>query len=93
MSARRSRGGSAEPPAVPDAASGMSAAFNLAGAPPHRLVQALSAASQRNPTPRNPGEAAFDRWLNRELTRLYDDALSEPVPDELMRLIDGAAKK
>lgn len=93
MSARRSRGGDAEPPAVPDAAAGMSAAFHLAGAPPHGLVQARSATNPRNPAARNPGEAAFDRWLNRELTRLYDDALSEPVPDELMRLIDGAAKK
>lgn len=35
-----------------------------------------------------PAIAAFDRWLNRELTQLYDSALAEPVPDELLRLLD-----
>lgn len=36
-----------------------------------------------------PDEAAFDLWLRRELTRLYDDALHEPVPEELLRLLRG----
>lgn len=39
--------------------------------------------------PAEPGEVAFDRWLKKELGRLYDDALSEPVPEELRRLLDG----
>jgi hypothetical protein len=29
----------------------------------------------------------FDRWLNRQLHRLYDPVLAEPVPDEIMRLL------
>lgn len=50
----------------------------------------MSASQQ--PTEKGPGtvaDTAFDRWLRGELTRLYDDALSEPVPDELLRLLDG----
>jgi hypothetical protein len=44
----------------------------------------------RGPHPQpggDPGEAAFDRWLREELGRLYDRALSEPVPEELARLL------
>ncbi len=49
-----------------------------------------------------PADAVFDRWLRGELTRLYDSALSEPLPEDLLRLLqnpmppaspkDGAAK-
>jgi hypothetical protein len=31
---------------------------------------------------------AFDIWLRRSLHRLYDDAAREPVPPELLRLIE-----
>ncbi len=30
-------------------------------------------------------DQGFDRWLNRQLHRLYDPVLSEDVPDEIMR--------
>ncbi|MGX9962313.1 hypothetical protein ACVFYP_03265 [Roseomonas sp. F4] len=33
---------------------------------------------------------AFDRWLQAELARRYDDALAEPVPDELLRLLQAS---
>ena len=33
-------------------------------------------------------ERGFDRWLNRQLHRRYDQVLTEPVPDELLRLLD-----
>jgi hypothetical protein len=33
-------------------------------------------------------ERGFDRWLNRQLHRLYDPVLAEDVPDEIMRLLD-----
>lgn len=70
-----------EPPPSPDAPAGMSAELRISGA------------LQRAATPINPGgapgpgDAAFDRWLQRELSKLYDDALSEPVPDDLLRLL------
>ena len=34
-----------------------------------------------------PGEA-FDLWLQRGLHRIFDDVASEPIPDELLRLIE-----
>ena len=29
----------------------------------------------------------FDLWLQANLQRLYDEALAEPVPEELLRLV------
>ncbi|WP_439596928.1 hypothetical protein [Falsiroseomonas sp.] len=37
--------------------------------------------------PPAPPPAAFERWLQVELTRRYDQALAEPVPEELLRLL------
>jgi hypothetical protein len=31
---------------------------------------------------------AFDRWLHRQLHALYDSIACEPLPDELIALID-----
>lgn len=40
------------------------------------------------PPPKPPkGEAAFDIWLQRGLHQLFDDVAREPVPEELLRLI------
>lgn len=33
----------------------------------------------------------FDHWLSRDLHRLYSVMLAEPIPAELLRLIDEAA--
>jgi Anti-sigma factor NepR len=33
-------------------------------------------------------DRGFDRWLNRQLHRLYDPVLGEAVPDEMMRLLE-----
>ncbi len=34
-----------------------------------------------------PNSAVLDTWLRTELSRLYDSALTEPVPEELLRLL------
>lgn len=36
---------------------------------------------------RRPGNA-FDLWLQRGLHQLFDDVANEPVPEELLRLIE-----
>ena len=36
---------------------------------------------------------AFDIWLQRGLHQLYDDIAQEPVPEELLRLIEEDRKK
>jgi hypothetical protein len=38
-------------------------------------------------------DTAFDVWLTRGLHQLFDDVAREPIPDELLRLIDGDRKK
>ena len=38
-------------------------------------------------------DAAFDIWLNRSLHRLYDRVAEEPVPAELLKLIQDDLEK
>jgi hypothetical protein len=38
-------------------------------------------------------ERGFDRWLNRKLHEIYDEVLTEAVPDYMMRLVDEFASK
>ena len=33
-------------------------------------------------------EVAFDLWLQRGLHQMFDDVMREPIPDELLRLIE-----
>ena len=36
----------------------------------------------------SPG-SAFDVWLERGLHKLFDDVAGEPIPPELLQLIEG----
>ena len=36
---------------------------------------------------------AFDVWLNRGLHQIYDDVANEPIPEELLKLIEDGRKK
>lgn len=38
-------------------------------------------------------DAAFDVWLQRSLHQLYDTVAREPIPDELLRLIEADRAK
>ncbi len=58
--------------------------------------------SMRPPLPKKPPnhaarpskpEAAFDLWLNCSLHQMFDDVAQEPIPDELLRLIEDDRKK
>ena len=40
-----------------------------------------------------PEQILFDRWLRRELSRLYDPILQEPVPDQLQQLLEAASRR
>ncbi len=35
-------------------------------------------------------ERPFDMWLRKQLHAMYDEIASEPLPDELLKLIDRA---
>lgn len=38
-------------------------------------------------------DAAFDLWLHRSLHQLYDSVAREPIPEELMKLIEEDRNK
>jgi hypothetical protein len=38
---------------------------------------------------RSKPRAAFDVWLDRGLHSMFDQVANEPVPEELLRLIEG----
>ena len=40
-----------------------------------------------------PTERPFDMWLQKQLHAMYDEIAAEPLPDELLNLIDHDAKK
>jgi hypothetical protein len=49
------------------------------------------------PRPRHRGDkepgTAFDAWLQRGLHALFDDVTREPIPEELLRLIEDDRRK
>lgn len=52
--------------------------------------------SKRPQTPRKqakPVSAAFEVWLNRGLHQLYDGVAQEPIPEELLKLIEEDREK
>ncbi len=44
--------------------------------------------SQSTSPRKGKGENAFDMWLQRGLHQMFDEAASEPIPEELLRLIE-----
>lgn len=71
----------AEPMAGRGAPAAMSAQLLSEVAPPRRAA----------PVPVSPREDAFEAWLRHELGRLYNAAMTEPVPEALTRLLDSRA--
>jgi hypothetical protein len=53
----------------------------------------VNVSSQARPDPDATSEAAFDLWLQRSLHQLFDKVAKEPIPEELLRLIDEDRKK
>lgn len=60
-------------------------------------TEAVAVASPAHPTvaPHTGGlpadGEALDAWLRAELSRLHDDVLAEPVPLDMLRLLQEAA--
>lgn len=52
-----------------------------------RMTKGKSKQSSPSQKQSRPADAAFDVWLNRSLHQLYDDVAKEPVPEELLKLI------
>lgn len=45
------------------------------------------------PTTSRKADSAFDRWLRRGLHELYDEVAKEPIPPEILKLIEDDEKK
>ena len=59
----------------------------------HPAPQLFPSQAQSLPMSRpDQDSTAFDRWLKRELSRLFDPVLNEPVPENLRRLLEAAAR-
>ena len=51
---------------------------------PRRAADAARSAAK-------PAERPFDMWLHKQLHAMYDEIASEPLPNELVNLIDRDA--
>ena len=58
-----------------------------------RMTQRKSKQPQTTRKQVKPVIPAFDIWLQRSLHQLYDDIAQEPIPDELLKLIEEDRKK
>lgn len=58
-----------------------------------RMTQRKSKQPQASRKQAKPVVAAFDIWLQRGLHQLYDDIAREPIPDELLKLIEEDREK
>lgn len=52
------------------------------------MKQRKDKAIRARPAKQQDREDAFDIWLQRSLHKLFDEVAKEPVPDELLRLIE-----
>ncbi|MGI4745433.1 MAG: NepR family anti-sigma factor [Janthinobacterium lividum] len=43
--------------------------------------------SQLPPKKKRRTDSAFDQWLQRGLHQMFDDVANEPVPEDLLKLI------
>ena len=59
-----------------------------------RTTKANGAGGDRSRTPPKPTrERPFDMWLQKQLHSMYDEIAAEPLPEDLLNLIDKDADK
>lgn len=71
---------------------GMSGMAELEAPPPSGADSMAEREQPRKsaaPAPKAGVDAAFEIWLHRGLHQLYDSVAQEPVPDELLKLIEA----
>jgi hypothetical protein len=54
-------------------------------------AQDRTASNGAGPRKKNAEERPFDLWLHKQLNAMYDEIASEPLPDELIGLINRDA--
>ena len=88
---RRKSGAPDDPPKViePDA-SQAGATADEAGRVERAKIVSIVGKSKGG---REPPKTAFDVWLKRGLHQMFDDVAKEPIPEELLRLINADRPK
>ncbi len=56
-------------------------------------MRGKSSNSGKGDNPVDPKSKAFDIWLNRGLHQIYDDVANEPIPEDLLKLIEDDKNK
>lgn len=56
-------------------------------------VQTPASDARGRKRPKAAPDAAFDVWLHRGLHAMFDEVAKEPIPDELIRLIEADRRK
>ena len=57
-------------------------------AKPVKPVQAAAGEAAARQPAKPPAERPFDMWLQKQLHAMYDEIASEPLPNDLVNLID-----
>ncbi len=57
------------------------------------MTQRKSPPPNRPSKQSRPSDSAFDIWLNRGLHKMFDDVANEPIPEELLKLIEEDRNK
>ncbi|GAN63954.1 hypothetical protein AA0313_2252 [Acetobacter indonesiensis NRIC 0313] len=52
----------------------------------HRMEKFMDESPAKKP--KKTSDQAFDLWLKRGLHQLFDDVANEPIPEELLKLIE-----
>ena len=60
---------------------------------PQRSRPKASAPSRPKMRAGEPSERPFDLWLQKQLHAMYDEIANEPLPEDLLDLIDHDAKQ
>ena len=53
----------------------------------------MTSSNSRDRRNSDPDASLFDMWLQTRLQRLYDEALDEAVPDDLLQLLPEPEKR
>ncbi len=61
--------------------------------PTGKPTSASDPVAAKTKSPGRKPDEAFDKWLKKGLHQLYDTVTREPVPDELLRLIEEDRKR
>lgn len=58
-----------------------------------KMASPRGGSGEQPPNKSNPTDSAFDNWLNRGLHQIFDDVMNEPIPSELLKILQSDQKK